>query len=188
MAAEALTEEPPMTTTTPPLSPITHLHDAEEHHHSDPDVPGYAQSYRVLTPFMEARGGRLGVNVTRVPPGHVACPFHHHAREDEAFFILEGTGVLRYGEDLYPLRPGDCVSCPANTQIAHQIANTGQVDLVYLAMGNNDPFEVCVYPDSGKVLVRALKTVGHLQRAPYMDAEPLPPRLLAMAAALDESK
>lgn len=141
---------------------------------------------RVLTPTMRERGGSLGVVQTRVPPGKTGCPFHSHLREDEVFFILSGRGVLRYGEALYELSPGDCVSCPAGTGIAHQIANPHDVDLIYLAIGPRDPHEVCEYPDSGKVMVRGLAsrglgTVGRFERTEYMAGEPEEPRIFELA-------
>ena len=63
----------------------------------------------MLTPSMRQRGGTLGLGVAwnRVPPGRTSCPFHAHQREDEVFFVLEGTGVLRYGDELQPIRAGD---------------------------------------------------------------------------------
>ena len=120
------------------------------------------------------------MNVNRVPKGRTVCPFHTHAREDEVFFVLSGRGVLRYGEDLVQLRAGDCVSCPAGTGIAHQMANPYDEDLVYLGIGANDPHEVCTYPDSGKVMVRALKTVGWLKADDYMAGEPEVPRIFEL--------
>lgn len=138
---------------------------------------------KVLTPSMRPRGGRLGVVHVRVPARTTACPFHHHLREDEAFFVLSGRGVLRYGEQLIELGPGDCVSCPAGTGTAHQIANPHDEDLVYLAIGPHDPHEVCGYPDSGKVFVRALKTVGRLEKTEYMAGEPATPRIFELHAA-----
>lgn len=134
-----------------------------------------------LTAFMRAKGGRLGVNHSRLPPGRTACPFHFHEREDEVFFVLSGRGVLRYGEELRELRPGDCVCCPAGTKVAHQIANPFDEDLTYLAIGPHDPHDVAVYPDSGKVMVRSLGEVGYFQKAPYLEREPLPPKILELA-------
>lgn len=78
---------------------------------------------KVLTPSMRPRGGKLGVIQSRLPPGRVMAPFHYHQREDEVFFVLSGRGLIRYGEDVRILRTGDCVSCPAGTGVAHQIAN-----------------------------------------------------------------
>ena len=133
--------------------------------------------FKVLTPSMRERGGSLGVSQNRVRPGNTTCPFHFHMREDEVFFIQSGRGVLRYGDELRVLRPGDTVSCPAGTKIAHQIANPFDEELVYLAIGPYDPHEVCGYPDNGKTLVRALGTVGFLQAAPYMEGEPDKPTI-----------
>lgn len=134
-----------------------------------------------LTPSMRPKGGRLGVSLSRLQPGRTMCPFHYHMLEDEVFFVLSGRGVLRYGDDVRDLRPGDCVSCPAGTGVAHQIANPFEDDLSYLAIGPHDPNEVAVYPDSGKVLVRSLKQVGFLEKTPYLEAEPAPPRVFALA-------
>jgi uncharacterized cupin superfamily protein len=139
---------------------------------------------KVLTPSMRPRGGRLGVSRSRVPPGHSMCPFHSHQREDEVFFVLSGRGVLRYGEDVRTLRPGDCVSCPAGTQVAHQLANPFDEDLIYLAIGTHDPHEVCVYPDSGKVMVRSLRRVGFFEAAEYLAGEPDRPKVFELAAQL----
>ena len=132
-------------------------------------------TWQVLTPFMRDAGGRLGVVLNRRSTGQVGCPFHWHAREDEAFYILSGRGVLRYGEQRFSLEPGDCVSCPAGKKIAHQIANPFAEELVYLAMGNHDPDEVCGYPDNGKVMIRHLQQVGEFSPKEYFYGEPKPP-------------
>ncbi len=118
---------------------------------------------------------------SRLPPGRATCPFHCHHLEDEAFFILSGRGVLRYGDDVRELRPGDCVSFPAGTKVARQIANPFDVDLVYRAIGVNDPNEVCVYPDTGKIMVRTLQTVGFLKAVDCMEGEAERPRIFDLA-------
>jgi uncharacterized cupin superfamily protein len=156
-------------------NPVCRLDDAPE---VTEGHAGWASTYKVLTPSMRKRGGSLGVCHMRIPPGHAAVPFHYHLREDEAFYVLAGRGVLRYGEELIDIGPGDCIACPAGTRIAHQIANPHDEDLVYLAMGPHDPHEVCGYPDSGKIFVRSERTVGYLKPADYMDGEPDRPRIL----------
>jgi uncharacterized cupin superfamily protein len=134
-----------------------------------------------LTPSMRPNGGSLGVSQSRLPKGRVMCPFHYHQREDEVFFVLSGRGVLRYGDDVRELRAGDCVSCPAGTQAGHQIANPFDDDLVYLAIGPHDPHEVCVYPDSGKVMIRSLRRGGFLEDADYYAGEPEKPKIFELA-------
>ncbi len=144
----------------------------------------FGAAFKSLTPSMRPRGGSLGINRMRLKQGQTTVPFHYHLREDEAFFVLSGRGVLRYGDDVREIRAGDCISCPAGTKIAHQIANPHDEDLVYLAIGAFDPHEVCVYPDSDKVSVRGVKMLGHLDPKQYFDDEPQPPKIFALAAKL----
>lgn len=133
-----------------------------------------------LTPSMRPKGGRLGVSRSRLPKNRTMCPFHYHEREDEVFFVLSGRGILRYGDEVRELRAGDCVSCPAGTKTAHQIGNPFDEDLVYLAIGPHDPHEVCVYPDSNKMMVRSQRYVGFVEKKAYTEGEPLPPKILSL--------
>ena len=121
-----------------------------------------------------------------LPSGNVACPFHWHTHEDEIFYVISGRGVLRYGEETREIGPGDCVSCPAGTGTAHQIANPFDDDLVYLAAGRHDANEVCGYPDTGKIMVRSLQKVGLLEGQPYMEGEPEPPLIFELIRAAAE--
>jgi uncharacterized cupin superfamily protein len=164
---------------TEPYSPITKLAEAPEETQLDGDHWG--GTWRVLTPSMRSRGGTLGVAWNRLPPGRAGAPFHAHQREDEVFYVLSGNGLLRYGDVVYRITVGDCISCPAGTGVAHQIANDTDEDLVYLAIGPHDPDEVCTYPDSGKVMVRSLRRVGWLENVAYMEGEPPRPRVFDMA-------
>lgn len=146
------------------------------------DGTHWGHAYKILTPGMRPRGARLGVNQTRLPPGRAACPFHTHELEDEVFFVLSGRGILRYGDSLREIGPGDCISCPAGAGEAHQIANPFDEDLVYLAIGNHEPNEVCTYPDTGKIFVRSQRKIGHMTATKYMDGEPDRPRILELYA------
>lgn len=145
-------------------------------------VGQYGAAYMSLTPAMVPSGGKLGVNRMRLKKGTSTCPFHYHLREDEVFIVLEGRGVLRYGDELREIRAGDSISCPAGTQRAHQIANPYEEDLVYLAIGLFDPHEVCVYPDSEKVMVRGVKMRGSLTPKEYFEGEPNPPKIFELWA------
>ncbi len=99
---------------------------------------------------------QLGYNVTVIAPGKRAFPAHHHAVNEEMFFILEGQGEVRIGDAVHPLRAGDFIACPAGaSDTAHQIRNTGTADLKYIAVSTMRYPEVVGYPDSGKFGVRA---------------------------------
>jgi uncharacterized cupin superfamily protein len=97
----------------------------------------------------------IGANLTRVPPGKAAFPLHHHHANEEHFFILSGRGVLRVGAETYRVKPQDyIVNRPGGPDTAHQLVNTGNEDLVYLAISTAVLPEVVGYPDSGKTGVR----------------------------------
>ena len=72
------------------------------------------------------------------------------------FFVIEGEGEVRIGEVVYPIHPGDVVACAAGgKETAHQIINTGTVELKYLAVSTMLSPEIVEYPDSGKFGVLA---------------------------------
>ena len=94
---------------------------------------------------------KLGYNITIVPPGKRAFPYHLHHTNEEMFFILEGEGTLRYNDEEFPVKKGDFIACPAGPGTARQIINTSKKGIKYLALSTNTNPEVAEYPDSGKV-------------------------------------
>ena len=116
----------------------------------------YTSSRGQISDHIGARD--LGYNLTVVPPGKSQCPFHCHHGEEEMFFILEGEGELRFGEQRYPIRRHDVIACPpGGADVAHQIINTGATPLRYLSISNRVELEACEYPDSQKVLISSGK-------------------------------
>lgn len=101
-------------------------------------------------------GSHVGVVVEELPPGKQACPAHYHMLEEEHLLMLEGRVTLRLGDKSYELAAGDYVCFPAGRRAAHALINNGDTACRYLIIGENNPNEVCVYPDSGKVGVRLL--------------------------------
>lgn len=98
----------------------------------------------------------LGITYNEVPPGRSSCPFHNHHVEDEIFVILQGEGDYRFGEMRHRVTVGDVLGAPAgSTETAHQLINTGDQPLHYLAISNRAPADIIEYPDSGKFMARA---------------------------------
>lgn len=94
----------------------------------------------------------LGYSYDVVPPGKRSCPFHSHHGEEEMFFIVKGTGTLRYGKETRKIRAGDFICCPTGgPDTAHQIVNDSDAPLAYISVSTMRPAEICEYPDSGKV-------------------------------------
>jgi uncharacterized cupin superfamily protein len=116
---------------------------------------------------------QLGYNVTVVPPGKRAFPMHNHHANEEMFFILEGKGELRAGQEIFSIREGDFIASPAGgADVAHQLINTGTTELRYLAVSTMITPEVIEYPDSGKLAMVSrqqgpegtLRVVRHVAR------------------------
>jgi uncharacterized cupin superfamily protein len=99
---------------------------------------------------------KLGYNITAVPPGKRAFPFHNHRVNEEMFFVVAGSGEVRIGATSYPIRTGDIIACPAGgKETAHQIINTGTTELRYLGVSTKLSPDIAEYPDSGKFGVLA---------------------------------
>ena len=104
-----------------------------------------------IGPLVGAR--QLGYSYDIVPPGKSACPFHSHRAQEEMFFIVSGTGRLRYGSETRRIRAGDIICCPVGgPETAHQIVNDSDEELAYISVSTMMPAEVCEYPDSGKII------------------------------------
>ena len=103
-----------------------------------------------LGPLLGAKD--LGYSYDIVPPGKRSCPFHSHRAEEEMFFIVRGTGTLRYGNETRKIRAGDVICCPTGgPETAHQIINDSDAELAYLSISTMQKVEICEYPDSNKM-------------------------------------
>lgn len=69
----------------------------------------------------------------------------------ELFLKLEGQGEVRLGDERHPVRAGDLIACPpGGPETAHQIINSSDGELRYLAVSTTSSPEVAQYPDSDK--------------------------------------
>jgi uncharacterized cupin superfamily protein len=70
---------------------------------------------------------------------------------EEMFFILEGAGEVRIGDKTHPIKKGDFIAHPpGGPETAHQIVNTSEKELRYLAVSTMQSPEIADYPDSKK--------------------------------------
>lgn len=98
-----------------------------------------------------AGGEDLGCSLYELPAGKRAWPYHYHAGNEEALYVLSGEGILRHADGTTPLRAGDYVALPAGEDGAHRVVNDSEGPLRYLALSTMREPEVLVYPDSDKV-------------------------------------
>ena len=65
----------------------------------------------------------------RIAPGLATTP-HYHPECEEIYYVLEGTGEMRIGDDVSLVRRGDAIAIPPGA--VHQIRNTGRSTLKIL--------------------------------------------------------
>jgi uncharacterized cupin superfamily protein len=98
-----------------------------------------------------AGGERLGCSLYELPAGRKSWPFHFHTGNEEALYVLAGTGRLRTDGGTEPLDAGDYVTFPIGADGGHRVINDGDDTLRYLALSTMNEPDVTVYPDSDKI-------------------------------------
>lgn len=92
---------------------------------------------------------RLGCSLYELPPGSQSWPYHYHEANEEALYVLSGTGTVRTPEGDQPLESGDYVAFLEGEDGAHTVANSGEDTLRYLMLSTMTEPDISVYPDLG---------------------------------------
>jgi len=94
----------------------------------------------------------LSATLTEMAPGGISFPRHAHYVNEEAIYVLSGSGEARIGDAPVPVRPGDWIALPTGPEHAHQMINVSTVEpLVYLGISTMRGAEIVEYSDSGKI-------------------------------------
>jgi quercetin dioxygenase-like cupin family protein len=112
------------------------------HHLITPDDLHWRPSNLMKIPnadFLERTGSEnLSARLWRLPPGS-ASTWHRHPRQEEFYFLLEGTGRLRVGrETLTVPRYGGVLVGPAELR---QVFNDTDTDALWLIVGAPEELE-----------------------------------------------
>ena len=129
--------------------------------------------YRTLSDTRKGGGHKIGIGYVELPPGNQSVPFHYHMLEEEHIVALEGEATLRLGEDRYSIKAGDYVGFPAGQRAGHCLINESDAPFRFIMIGDHQPNDVAIYPDSKKVLVRAYDGVilRYTEGLDYWDGE-----------------
>lgn len=120
--------------------PAKHVHDHE----------GYEYVRRDFVPRRDKR--QCVVSIYEIPPRHSAYPYHYHHKNEETFYIVSGSGILRTPDGERPVAAGDLLFFPANEGGAHKLTNTSDIEkMVYIDFDTSNDIDVAVYPDSNKI-------------------------------------
>lgn len=105
----------------------------------------------------EQTGGAFFMAEVSVPPGG-GTPPHIHRREEETFYVQQGTLTIQVGDKTLHAAPGDLVYLPRG--IMHCFKNAGNVDAKFLVVvtpaGLDKFFEEAFYP---------LRNIPHRRRS-----------------------
>ena len=93
------------------------------------------------------------VEISRIPAGKLAFPYHSHSAQWEFYHVISGTGIVRHKDGSTPIEVGDAFIFKPDEP--HQLENNGAEDLVFYVVADNPIGESCHYPDSNKWLVRS---------------------------------
>jgi mannose-6-phosphate isomerase-like protein (cupin superfamily) len=144
------------------------------------------EGYRLITPedltwrpsnmmripnadYLERTGSELlGARLWRLPPKS-ANTLHRHVLKEEFYFVLEGTGRIRVGEETLTIpRYGGLLVGPA---VLRQVFNDSDSEVLWLILGAPEKeFE------SGKVDPKQLYPVDPKQLPPELNGVAWPPQ------------
>lgn len=93
------------------------------------------------------------VEITRLPPGKAAYPFHSHSAQWEFYYVMSGSGQIRDKNGDTAVEAGDAFIFGPNEP--HQLINGSSEDLVLFVVADNPIGESSYFPDSKKWLVRS---------------------------------
>ena len=88
------------------------------------------------------------VEIARIPPGKINCPYHSHSAQWEFYHVVSGTGIVRHKDGFTSIEPGDAFLFKPNEP--HQITNNSTEDLILYVVADNPIGESYYYPDSNK--------------------------------------
>lgn len=88
------------------------------------------------------------VEIQRIEPGKISCPYHVHTHQWEFYHVISGHGYARNTDGNTPIGPGDAFLFKPGE--AHAIGNDGEEDLILYVVADNPFNEACYYPDSRK--------------------------------------
>lgn len=112
----------------------------------------FGSRYQALGRF--GGGAHVGVVLEELPPGLQSNQLHYHLLEEEHVFMLEGSLTVLLGDRRHEMKPGDYVCFPAGQKVGHALFNHTSEACRYLLVGESNPADVVVYPETGRVGVR----------------------------------
>src|SRR5436190_616431 len=122
-------------------------------YHPDFDEPREAPGFTCSRARIgrQARSRSLGASLWEVPPGEAAYPYHYHLGEEELIIVLRGRPTLRTPGESRELEEGEVVAFPRGEEGGHQLVNSTDEGVRFLAVSTQGDPDLVIHPDSGQV-------------------------------------
>ena len=121
------------------------------------EAPNKIDNFRLLSDVSRIKSGvnpkNLNFDLRLLNPGQFSAPYHFHRNAEELFMVLSGSMTLRTPEGLEIVTSGDLIFFEMGETGAHQFFNHATEPCTYLDIRTFIGFDVCEYPDSGKILL-----------------------------------
>lgn len=102
----------------------------------------------------KAEANKCQASFIEVEPGNQAFSYHYHEMNEEIFYIISGTGIVRTSKGDITVKAGDAITFPTGIEGAHVIRNGSETEkLVYIDFGAVNSPEIVHFPDTKKVMV-----------------------------------
>jgi uncharacterized cupin superfamily protein len=138
--------------------------------------PNKIDGYRLFSDVSRKRNGimpkNLNFDLRSLNPGQFSAPYHFHRYAEELFMVLSGSMTLRTPDVFEIVSSGDIVFFEMGETGAHQFYNHGEEECIYLDMRTFTGFDICEYPDSGKILIApSFEIYNKESKSGYFDGE-----------------
>jgi uncharacterized cupin superfamily protein len=115
---------------------------------------GVGNEFTVKPVISRADATKCRVSFVEVEPGNQAFSYHYHEMNEEVFYIISGTGIVRTSKGSITLKAGDIITFPTGKEGAHVIRNSSDTEkLVYIDFDAINVPEIVHMPDTNKIMI-----------------------------------
>jgi uncharacterized cupin superfamily protein len=119
--------------------------------------PNKIDKFRLFSDISRKKNGitpkNLNFDLRLLNPGQFSAPYHFHRYAEELFMVVSGSMTLRTPAGYEVVQTGDIIFFEMGETGAHQFFNHGNEPCTYLDVRTFIGYDVCEYPDTGKILL-----------------------------------